>query len=455
MILNVLLIIVVVTVLVFFNALYVAGEFSSVGARRTRIVQMAEEGSRLARMLIPVMNDPHHLDNYIAASQVGITLSSIVLGIYGQRQIAPLIEPLFELLPLGRASSAGAGVAAAGASATIVLIVLTILQVVFGELVPKSIAVQYPERLALLTAIPMKWSADIILKPLIVLLNGSGRLVLKVLGVEYGGEHAHVHSPEEIIILVKESHRGGLIDADERRLLRNVFRVSETTAVEVAVPRPRIVAAPVEKPVSEILRLAADSSYTRIPIYEKDIDHILGFVHLRDLYSLYQQDPAHDVWPIIRQMPFVPETLPSIEVWNRLNEADSYLAVVFDEYGGTSGLITREDLIEELFGELQDEFDHERELVTPMGEGRLVVRGDMLVTYLEEMLNVDLPHETSHTVGGLVLDALGRIPTVGDQVDVAGLTLRVEAIAGNSVSSVCVILPPGVHAEPVEEEGES
>jgi len=455
MILDVLLIIVVVTVLVFLNALYVAGEFSSVGARRTRIIQMADEGSRLARMLVPIMNEPHHLDNYIAASQVGITLSSIVLGIYGQRQIAPLIEPLFELLPLGRASSTGAEVAAAGASATVVLIILTILQVVFGELVPKSIAVQYPERLALLTAIPMKWSADILLKPLIVLLNGSGRLVLNLLGIEYGGEHAHVHSPEEIVILVKESHRGGLIDADERRLLRNVFRVSQTTAVEVAVPRPRIVAAPVEKPVGEVLRLAAESSYTRIPIYEKDIDHILGFVHLRDLYSLYRQNPDSGVQSIIRQMPFVPETLPSIEVWNRLNEADSYLAVVFDEYGGTSGLITREDLIEELFGELQDEFDHERELVTLMGEGRLVVRGDMQVTYLEEMLNIDLPHETSHTVGGLVLDALGRVPAVGDQFEVSGLTLQVEAIAGNSVNSVCIILPPGVHADPGEEEGDA
>jgi CBS domain containing-hemolysin-like protein len=139
-------------------------------------------------------------------------------------------------------------------------------------------------------------------------------------------------------------------------------------------------------------------------------------------------------------MPFVPETLPSIEVWNRLNEADSYLAVVFDEYGGTSGLITREDLIEELFGELQDEFDHERALVTPMGEGRLVVRGDMLVSYLEEMINVDLPHGTSHTVGGLVLDALGRIPAVGDQVEISGLTMRVEAVVGNSVNSVCIIL---------------
>lgn len=454
-ILSVLAIIGVVAVLVSINALYVAGEFSTVGARRTRIIQMAEEGSRLARLLVPIMDDPHTLDNYIAASQVGITLSSLMLGIYGQRQIAPLIEPLFELLPLGRVSSAGAEVAAAGVSATVVLIFLTTLQVVFGELVPKSIAVQYPERMALLTAIPMKWSADIILKPLIVLLNGSGRLVLKLLGVEYGGEHAHVHSPEEIIILVKESHRGGLLDADERRLLRNVFRVSETTAVEIAVPRPRIVAAPVDRRVREVLRLAAESAYTRIPVYEKNIDHILGFVHLRDLFNLYRENPAADLRGILREMPFVPETLPSIEVWNRLNEADSYLAIVFDEYGGTSGLITREDLIEELFGELQDEFDRERDLVAPAGEGRLVVRGDMLVSHLEEMLDVDLPHETSHTVGGLLLDALGRIPAVGDQVQVDGLTLRVEAVAGNSVNSVCIILPPDVHIDPAGEEGEA
>ncbi len=435
MILTILLAILVISVMIFFNGLYVAGEFSSVSARKTRIIQMAEEGNRLAQTLLPVLQDPRKLDNYIAASQVGITLSSIVLGIYGEQQIAPLIAPLIAKIPIGT------GLAAGGIASVLVLIVLTTLQVVMGELVPKSVAIQYPERLALLTALPMKWSADYILRPLIVLLNGSGALILKLLGTSDGGSHTHVHSPEEILMLVKESHRGGLIAADERQFLQNVFRRSQLRAEEIAVPRNRLVAAPVDRPVSEVLKLAADSAYTRIPIYEGDVDHIVGFVHLRDLFALYRTDAGADIQRVVRPVPFVPESLTSAEVWERLDEAQSYLAIVFDEYGGTSGLITREDLVEELFGELQDEFDQEQALMVSAGAGRVSVRGDTLISYLNDKLEINLPHEESHTVGGLVMDSLGRIPQVGDAVEIQGIGLLVEAVEHHSVTEVCVTLP--------------
>jgi len=435
MILTLIMIILVVSVMIFINGLYVAGEFSSVSARKTRIIQMAEEGNRLAQTVLPVLRDPHKLDNYIAASQVGITLSSIVLGIYGEQQIAPLIAPLIAKIPFGT------GLAAGAIASTLVLIVLTTLQVVMGELVPKSIAIQYPERLALLTALPMKWSADYILKPLIVLLNGSGALILKLLGTSDGGGHTHVHSPEEILMLVKESHRGGLIESDERRFLQNVFRGSQLRADEIAVPRTRLVAAPVDMPVGGILQLAADSAYTRIPVYDGDIDHIAGFVHLRDLFALYREDREADIRSIVRPVPFVPESLTSAELWDRLDETQSYLAIVFDEYGGTAGLITREDLVEELFGELQDEFDQEKALLKPAGAGRVTVRGDMLISYLNDTLEVDLPHEESHTVGGLVVDRLGRIALVGDTVEIRGIGLQVKAVEHHSVTEVCVTLP--------------
>lgn len=442
MILTTLTIILTVSLMVFLNGLYVAGEFSSVSARKTRIIQKAEEGNRLARTLLPVLEDPHRLDNYIAASQVGITLSSIVLGIYGERQIAPIIAPWIARLGFGTASATGSHLTAASIASVLVLILLTTLQVVAGELVPKSIAIQYPERMALATALPMKLSADYILKPLIVLLNGSGALILKLLGTSDGG-HTHVHSPEEILILVKESHRGGLIAADERQFLQNVFRSSQTRAEEIAIPRPRMIAAPADTPVREAIKLVADSAYTRIPIYEGDIDHIIGFVHLRDLFTLYQADEKADIRGIVRPVPFVPETLTSAEVWERLDEAQSYLAIVFDEYGGTSGMITREDLVEELFGEVQDEFDQEPALITPIGAGRTSVRGDMLISSLNDRLEINLPHETSHTVGGLVMDRLGRIPQVGDEVEIEGIGLRVEAVDHRSVTEVCVSLPSG------------
>jgi putative hemolysin len=443
MILTALTILIIVALMIFFNALYVAGEFSFVSARKTRIIQLAEGGNRTAQFLLPVLQDPLKLDSYIAASQVGITLSSIVLGIYGEQQIAPRLAPWIAQLPLGFDPSTAGHIAAAGISSTLVLILLTTLQVVLGELVPKSLAIQYPERMALTTALPMRWSANFILKPLIVLLNGSGALLLRLLGTETSGEHTHVHSPEEIVILVKESHRGGLIDADERQFLQNVFRSSQIHAGEIAVPRTRMVTAPIEEQVGTVLELAAESAYTRIPIYEGTIDHIVGYAHLRDLFVLHQTEPAASLRRILRPVPFVPETLPIGQVWKRLDEAPSYLAIVFDEYGGTAGLITREDLVEELFGELQDEFDQERALISPMGEGRMVVRGDMLIASLNDLLEIDLPHESTHTIGGLVMETLGRVPQVGDAVEIEGIGLRVEAVAHRSVTAVCVALPPG------------
>ncbi len=436
MVLTVFVIVLVVTLLVAVNALYVAGEFASVSARKPRITQLAHEGNRFARLLLPVLEDPHRLDGYIAASQVGITLSSIVLGIYGEREIAPRVRPALEWLPLG-----GERVAAAGIAAVLVLFVLTILQVVFGELVPKSIALRYPERVALLTVVPMRWSGDILLKPLIVILNGSGTLLLRLLGATYTGEHSHVHSPEEIMLLISESEEGGLLDAEERRLLDNVFRMGELTAGEVAVPRTRLVAVDSTTPVHDALKLAAESAYTRIPVYEGDLDHPIGFVHLRDLFQLYREAPDAPIESIVRPLLYVPETMSVNAVWEAMNEDESYVALVFDEYGGTVGMVTREDLIEELFGEVQDEFDVEDPLILRGEDGSYLVRGDALISYLNEYLDVKLPDTYAHTIGGLVLHQLGRIPDAGDEVEVDGIRLHVDEVNEQSIQRISLTLP--------------
>lgn len=433
MVLTILGIILTVVILIFLNALYVAGEFAVVGARKARISQQAQEGNRMAAALMPILENAERLDTTIAASQVGITISSIVLGIYGQSAIAPLIEPLF--------AGVSGEVAAAGISATVVLLFLTALQVVFGELVPKSVALQFPERMALMTVLPMRWSAEIILRPLIVLLNGSGRLILKWMNIEHGGEHAHVHSPEEILILVRESHQGGLIDADERAMLRSVLRAREVRAGEIGVPRNRIIAAEHTKTASELLKIAATSAYTRILIYEGDLDHIVGFVHLRDLYDAHLNAPDSPLKDIVRPVPFIPETLTTLDAWHRLNEEQSYLAIVFDEFGGTQGMITREDLMEEIFGELQDEFDRERALMTPLPSGRLLLRGDMPISQVNRMLELNLPRDVSLTIGGLIQEKLGRLPDFGDRVAVGDVELRVESVAGRSITTVSLTLP--------------
>lgn len=432
------------------NALYVAGEFASVSARKGRIFQMAQDGNRLAKMLLPVVEDRHRLDNYIAASQVGITLSSVVLGIYGQQQLAPRLEPLLQQIPF-----LSADVAAGGLAATLVLILLTTLQVVLGELVPKSIALQYPERVALATVIPMRWSADILLKPLIILLNGSGTLILRLLGATHEGGHGHVHSPEEIQLLIGQSYEGGLLDADDRRLLDNAFRVGELTAAEIAVPRTRLVAAPVDTPVPELLRLAAKSDFTRIPVYEQDIDHVIGFIHLKDLFRLAKTKPEAAARSILRAAPYVPETMLANDVWETLNREQSYVTFVFDEYGGTVGMITREDVIEELFGEVQDEFDSEQAPIVSLANRQYLVRGDVIIEHINNQLKTHLPTEFAHTVGGLILHLIGRVAEVGDEVEVDGITLRVHSATGPTIDLVKLTLPqiPRDDRTDIETEG--
>ena len=435
-------VLVIVSLMILANALYVAGEFAAVSVRKTRIMQMAEDGNRLAKVLLPILEDHHKLDNYIAASQVGITISSIVLGIYGQQQIAPLLEPLFTQWPLNLLPFLAEKAASAGAAAILILVLLTTLQVVLGELVPKSLALQYPEKVALATVLPMKWSADYLLKPLIILLNGSGTLILKLMGMTHGGGHTHVHSPEEIEILVSESHEAGLLDTEERKLLHNAFRLGELTAGEIMIPRTRMIAASIKTPAHKLLKLAAESAYTRIPIYKNDLDQIVGFVHLKELFRLYRTNKNESIDSVLRQAPHVPETMPAVEVWNILNNKQSYMAIVFDEYGGTAGMITQEDLIEELFGELQDEFDKEKALIARTGDSRFVLRGDMQISYLNELLATHFPHEAAHTVGGLVLEQLGRVPMAGDEVEIEQVRFRVETVVGRSVREVTLIIPP-------------
>lgn len=415
------------------NALYVAAEFATVSARRTRISQEATAGNRLAKLLQPIMADSQRLDTYVAACQLGITLSSLVLGFYGQSTIAGALAPWLSRLG-GVALPAAQSIAA-----TVVLVLLTILQVLLGELVPKSVALRYPERMALFTVVPMRWSM-LIFRPLIALFNGTGGLILRLIGVPPASHHQHLHSPEEIGLLVAESTRGGFLEADERQLLRNAFRVGELAASSVMVPRTSLIAAPSESTVDALLELAAGSGYTRIPLYQGTIDSIAGIVHFKDLYRLHLEG-VQDTKDILRTVPFVPESKPANEVWNELRERQSYLAVVFDEYGGTAGIITVEDLIEEIFGEVQDEYDEELALIAADPDGRVRVRGDVLVSDVNELIGLRLPEDEAHTIGGLAMSTLERPPRPGDEVRFGETSIRVEVISGQAVREVSITQP--------------
>lgn len=431
------LIFLVLAILIFINALYVAAEFSTVSSRRSRLARMAAEGNRLARILVPIVRDSQKLDTYIAACQLGITASSLILGFYGQAQLTPLMMPL--LAGFGEFSAA----AAYSIAATGVLLLLTTLQVVLGELLPKSIGIQYPEKLALLTAIPLRWSITLF-KPLIWFFNGSGHLILKLTGLsEDTANNIHIHSPQEIMILFEESSAGGLLDEEERRLLRNSLQLRQLAVRQVMIPRNRMLAASVDQKCSDLLELLADSPYSRLPLYEESIDNIVGIVHLKDLLCLRLQTGEHNVREAMRPVLFVPETLPVDEVFALLQRKRYHIAVVLDEYGGTAGIVTLEDLIEEIFGELQDEFDIEtRPPVKIISEDQILIRGDMLIDELNEILDLYLPSKDFDTIGGLVLNKLGYVPEQGERLKIEGLTLTVTSMDGHGVTAVGMQITP-------------
>jgi putative hemolysin len=266
--------------------------------------------------------------------------------------------------------------------------------------------------------------------PLIILLNGSGAFLLRLLGLGHGGGHQHVHSPEEIQLLIRQSYQGGLLDERGQELLNNAFRIGDLNAAAVAVPRTQMATLAADTAVREALRFTVDSGHTRIPVYEQDVDHIVGFVHVKDLFQLYKATPgAGAIGQIVRKASFVPETAPLDEVWNQLKKDQNYLAIVLDEFGGTVGMITWEDLLEELFGELRDEFDEAEEpLITPAGAHEYLIRGETPIAYLNSRFELALPAGQVHSAGGLVISLLNRLPEVGDTVDADGVALQVEAV---------------------------
>jgi CBS domain containing-hemolysin-like protein len=451
----------VLTILIAINGLYVAAEFSAVSARRPRLAQMADEGSGQAGTMLDIVETPHKLDTFVAACQLGITVSSLVLGFYGQAQIMKMLQPaLAQLAP-------SVQLTVQSILAIVILIFLTIFQVVLGELVPKNVGLQYPEKLAILTLPIMRWSMTLF-RPLIALFNGSSQLVLRLMGVQAVGEHAHIHSPEEILMLVEESSAGGVLNEEERRLLVNTLHLRDLTAGKIMIPRNRMLAAPVEQSCNELLTLLAESPYSRLPIYEGDIDNIVGVVHLKDLLQAYAEQrrptqtdappPPWDAHSILHPATFLPDSMPVDEAMMAMQRDRTNLAIVLDEYGGTAGLLTIEDLIEEIIGEFQDEFDAEHPPVRLLSKTRLQVRGDVLIDDLNDALGLHLPAESANTIGGLALHELGREPHPGDVVALPNLdetlTVRVESVLGHGVGAVSFDITPAQAARLDELDGE-
>ncbi|HEU0054367.1 MAG TPA: hemolysin family protein, partial [Longimicrobium sp.] len=410
----------VVFLLIAFTALDVAAEFSAVSVRRSRVRQRAEQGNALAASLLPVLEDPRRLDRYISGSQMGITVTSLVVGAFAQSTIAVQLAPLVQRW-------GNVGIAAATSTATIVvLLVLTAMQMVLSELVPKYLALTKPTEVALFTVLPMKWSLTLF-SPFLTVLNASAGFVLRVLGLPEVG-HGHIHSPEEIDLLIAESRDGGLLEPDEHRRLRRALQLGVRPARHLMVPRHRVAAIDIDTPVEEVFALVADSPYTRLPVYRGDIDHVLGVLHTRDLFTRgLETPPLASVEPLLRPILSVPETVTADQLLTRMREARTHQALVLDEFGGVSGLVTLDDVLTEVMGDVGDELKGDDPRPERLPDGRVRLPGDLRLDEAEPWIGAFLRGE-SDTVGGRLTEALGRIPAVGEAAMVDGVRLEVAGV---------------------------
>ncbi len=432
-----LLLLLLTVFLVLLNGFFVATEFAIVKVRSTRIKELVEDGSVSAKYASTALRE---LNAYLSATQLGITLASLGIGWIGEPLVTSrLVLPLFHLLHLK------AGSIVTPISYALAFALITFVQIIFGELAPKWLAIERAEQIALWVARPMAcivW----LFKPFIWVINGSANTTLRAFGIKPAGAHDHIHSEDELrmIITASGAENGGTLRETQAELLDNVFDFGHRLARQVMVHRMDVLALDVENSLEENIRLAQEGGHTRYPASQEDIDNIIGFIHTKDLFALYQRDPHADMRTIIRDVLVVPESIRIDLLLRQMQRKRQHMVVLVDEYGGTAGLVTMADLLEELVGELPDEFEPtEEEWIIRLDHHTWSVDGRLTLEDLEEMVNQEVSCEEScDTVGGYAFWAFGRIPEVGDSVETDELTLRVLAMDARRVSRVEITLKP-------------
>ena len=426
--------------IVAWNAFFVAAEYAFVTVRRTRLQELVEGGSRRARSVLTIVNDPAH---FISAMQLGVTLSSLALGAVGVSFVSDLLRDAVGV--------DDAGVAAAVAVA-LALGLVAALHVVLGEIVPKTIGLGRAEATALFVAGPVRLFFRLA-HPFIWVLQRLARVVTRSLGIAEPSGMALVHSEDELKMLVSASGDEGVLEAEEQEMLHKVFGFSETPVEDVMVPRPDVVALPVTLTPAEALREVQKHPHTRYPVYGEDLDDVRGLLHIRRLYDALQNGgaAAPDLSGVIRPAHIVPETKKLGKLLGEFRRASNHMAVVVDEYGQTAGLVTLEDLLEEIVGEIDDEFDRPDVAILRLGKDRVRVAGAFPVDEFNERFGTHLDDEDYVTVGGVVFGALGRAPVAGDRVEVLGTQFTVHETDGPRILSVDANLRPSVE-QPVPDD---
>jgi CBS domain containing-hemolysin-like protein len=447
---------VMVAILLTIHGIFVAAEFSLIGTRPSRLKEMTEKGDPHIERMVLLLDDSVEMDSFITAAQFGITLASLALGMGGVYSIAAYLQGVFVQW------GAWTPLVAWGAGFFVALSVMTLLLVVVGNVIPKSLALHHPERI-LLGVNGFLRLMRLVFLPLIILLNGFGNVVLRVLNIPRIESHRRLYSPEELALVVMESHKGGMLSDDEQRIIQNIFDLSERRVGQVMTPRPRIEAIPVDIGEQELRDYIATSPYSRFPVYEHDLDHIVGLLLVKDFVQQQLEQPdSMDLKSLLRHMPAVPEAMMVDRLLAAFKHSHIHMALVFDEYGGTAGVVTLEDVVEEVVGEVHDEFDEvEQPLLYEVEPGMFFARGDLMLDDLEDAALGILPDDEDEelpdvdTVGGLVVSLLGRPAVPGDQVAIAQTLFIVESVSGFAVDMVRIIYPGDGDEDEVDNEREA
>ena len=413
-----------VAALILLNGYFVAAEYALVTARRTRMQALADQGNRRARAVLKIVADP---PRFIAAMQLGVTGTSLAIGALGEQALAEVFDPIF----------------ASVIAFALAFLIITFLHVVVGELVPKGVALGYSERTALAVSSPVR-GFFVVFKPLIWVLQRSSSAILRALGLTPPGGEMEVYSEAELKMLLSRSREEGEIEEQEQEMLYKVFDFADKEVSAVMVPRPEVVALSIDLPPEEALAAVIESPYTRYPVYRGSLDEIIGTLHVRDLYvAMYERGIEQTRLEDLVRPPFiVPETKDLATLLSEFRRTNQHMAIVVDEYGDLEGIVTLEDLLEEIVGEIEDEFDLPDESIERLEDGRIRIHGTFPIDDFNEQFQRSLPIEDYHTIGGFVFGMLGRAPEPGDEVSHDGVRFKVLEVEGSRIEMLEVELEP-------------
>lgn len=412
--------------LVALNGFFVAAEFAIVKVRISQIEIKAKTGSRVGKMAKHII---HNLDGYLAATQLGITLASLGLGWIGERVMHQVIHDA--LINFNISETIISSI-----STIIAFSIITIMHIVFGELAPKSVAIQRPVATTLFITLPLQ-AFYFIFRPFIWSLNGFASIILKAFGINSADGHESLHSSEELQYLLEQGKESGALDTNEHELIKNVFDFNERVVKNIMVPRTKISGIELNTPTDEVVDRIISEGYSRLPVYDDIIDKIIGIIHAKDVLPLLANKKEWSVNDIIRKPYFVPETKKINDLLSELQQKRIQIAIVLDEFGGTAGMVTLEDIVEEIVGEIQDEYDEEKPIVEKISETEFVINTHATVYDVNEHLPHDLPEdEDFDTIGGLVSHAFGKIPEVGDRAECYGYVFTILKKTEQNIEAV-------------------